>query len=160
MIEKFESAFLEEAVRICVVPIGEHLAERRIPMPSRIFGAALIFVEHNVQGMEGDSKDDFLRKSWFRLIFRTIREWHKEKYRAQARRGNVVVTEIDSTYLKAQHRRPTVKGRYTHFLMHLGLHYSGRARRYTKSGSTSVRLVAKRWILSTQPLSIFGRRLA
>jgi len=79
---------------------------------------------------------------------------------AQARRGNVVVTEIDSTYLKAQHRRPAAKGRYTHFPIHLGLHYSGRARRYAKRGSTSVRLVAKRWILSMERLSIFGRRLA
>lgn len=41
-----------------------------------------------------------------------------------------------------------------------GLHYSGRERRYQKRGSPSVRLQNKRWILSTRPLSIFGRRLA
>jgi hypothetical protein len=93
-----------------------------------------------------------------RLCEQLERGWWPD--RAQARRVNVVVTEIDSTYLKAQHRRPGAKGRYTHFPIHLGLHYSGRARRYLKRGSTSVRLMAKRWILSTEPLSIFGRRLA
>jgi hypothetical protein len=44
--------------------------------------------------------------------------------------------------------------------MHLAIHYSGRQRRYHKRGSASVRLQNKRWILSTRPLSIFGRRLA
>jgi hypothetical protein len=77
--------------------------------------------------------------------------------RAQARRSEVVVTEIDSTYLKAQQRG---RNKAAHFPIHLGLHYSGRERRYQKRGSTSVRLANKRWILSTEALSIFARRLA
>jgi hypothetical protein len=56
--------------------------------------------------------------------------------RAQARRSEVVVTEIDSTYLKAQQRG---RNKAAHFPIHLGLHYSGRERRYQKRGSTSVR---------------------
>jgi len=93
-----------------------------------------------------------------RLCEQLERQWWPD--RALPRRADVVVTEIDSTYLKAQHRRGAAQGRCTHFPVHLGLHYSGRERRYQKRGSTSVRLRNKRWILSTEPLSIFGRRLA
>ena len=94
-----------------------------------------------------------------RLCEQLERGWWPD--RAQARRVNVVVTEIDSTYLKAQQRqRRAAQCSATHFAMHLGLHYSGRERRYQKRGSCSVRLGNKRWILSTEPLSIFGRRLA
>jgi hypothetical protein len=44
--------------------------------------------------------------------------------------------------------------------MHLGLHYSGRERRYARRGSLSVKLQHKRWILSSEPIALFGRRLA
>jgi hypothetical protein len=80
--------------------------------------------------------------------------------RAQPRSAEVVVTEIDSTYLKAQQRGRAWQRPIAHFPIHLGLHYNGRQRRYAKRGSTSVRLANKRWILSAEPLSIFGRRLA
>jgi Uncharacterised protein family (UPF0236) len=80
--------------------------------------------------------------------------------RAQPGKAEVVVTEIDSTYLKAQQRGRAWQRPVAHFPIHLGLHYSGRQRRYAKRGSTSVRLANKRWILSAEPLSIFGRRLA
>jgi uncharacterized protein UPF0236 len=93
-----------------------------------------------------------------RLCEQLERQWWPD--RAQPRRAEVVVTEIDSTYLKAQQRRRATKARCTHFPIHLGLHYSGRERRYAKRGSTSVRLRNKRWISSTEALSIFGRRLA
>jgi hypothetical protein len=93
-----------------------------------------------------------------RLCQQLERGWWPD--RAQGKKVNVVITEIDSTYLKAQHRRRGAKARGTHFPIHLGLHYSGRARRYQKRGCSSVRLRDKRWILSSEPLSIFGRRLA
>jgi hypothetical protein len=80
--------------------------------------------------------------------------------RAEQKKASVVVSEIDSTYLKRQQRGRASDKPVTHFPIHLGLHYSGRERRYHKRGSTSVRLQNKRWILSTRPLSIFGRRLA
>src|SRR5262249_17860095 len=51
-------------------------------------------------------------------------------------------------------------GPVAHFPMHLGLHYSGRERRYQKRGSRSARVQNKRWILSSQAVGIFGRRLA
>ncbi len=94
-----------------------------------------------------------------RLCEQLDRQWWPD--RAQPRKADVVVTEIDSTYLKAQQRGRAARGHFTaHFPIHLGLHYSGRERRYQKRGSCSVRLRNKRWILSTEPLSIFGRRLA
>jgi len=80
--------------------------------------------------------------------------------RAEPRKTSVVVSEIDSTYLKGQQRGRAAAKPVTHFPMHLGMHYSGRQRRYHKRGSASVGLQNKRWILSTRPLSIFGRRLA
>lgn len=48
----------------------------------------------------------------------------------------------------------------SHFPMHLGLHYTGRKRRYARRASKAVTLEAKRWILSAQSLPLFGRRLA
>ena len=86
------------------------------------------------------------------------RQWWPD--RAVRVPAKVVVSEIDSTYLKAQQRGRAAGQSATHFPIHLGLHYSGRERRYAKRGSASVRLQHKRWILSTRPLSIFGRRLA
>ena len=81
--------------------------------------------------------------------------------RAEPKKVRVVVSEIDSTYLKRQHRgRVAADKPVTHFPMHLGMHYSGRVRRYHRRGSPSVRLQNKRWILSTRSLSLFGRRLA
>jgi hypothetical protein len=90
-----------------------------------------------------------------RLCEQLDRQWWPD--RAQPRKADVVVSEIDSTYLKGQQRG---RKKVAHFPMHLGLHYSGRERSYQKRGSASVRLANKRWILSTERLSLFARRLA
>src|SRR6266404_1134550 len=94
MIEKFEPTSFEDAIRICVVEIDGYLSERRVPIPDRIFQAALLFVEHNVQEIEGDSKDDFFDKIWFQIIFRTIRSWYEERYGAAAKRPDVVLSGV------------------------------------------------------------------
>jgi hypothetical protein len=86
------------------------------------------------------------------------RQWWPD--RAWPRKASVVVSEIDSTYLKGQRRGRGVNQPTGHFPIHLGVHYSGRERRYQKRGSLSVTLQNKRWIVSTCPLSVFGRRLA
>ena len=93
-----------------------------------------------------------------RLCEQLDRGWWPD--RAKAVPARVVVTEIDSTYLKRQQRGRISAGPVAHFPMHLGLHYSGRERRYQKRGSCSTRLQNKRWILSSQAVGIFGRRLA
>lgn len=68
-----------------------------------------------------------------------------------------LISEVDSTWLKAQRRnRPALSTR--HFPVHLGLHYTGRKRRYAARGSKSVRLQNKSLLASTAPLAQFGRR--
>lgn len=93
-----------------------------------------------------------------RLSEQLDRAWWPD--RAVPRPAQVVVSEIDSTYLKRQRRGRAAGEATRHLPMHLGLHYSGRERRYHKRGATSVRLSNKRWILGTQPIGLFGRRLA
>jgi uncharacterized protein UPF0236 len=80
--------------------------------------------------------------------------------RALAKPTPIVVTEMDSTFLKCQQRGRAVDVPVKHFPMHLGMHYSGRARRYARCGSKSVKLKEKRWILSAHSMALFGRRLA
>jgi hypothetical protein len=68
----------------------------------------------------------------------------------------VLISEVDSTWLKAQQRRR--QGPVQHFPVHLGLHYTGRHRRYQARGSVSVRLQNKHLLASIEPLALFGRR--
>jgi len=68
----------------------------------------------------------------------------------------VLISELDSTWLKAQQRGR--RGPVGHFPVHLGLHYTGRQRRYHARGSTSVRLTQKPLLVSTVPLAQFGRQ--
>lgn len=86
------------------------------------------------------------------------RQWWPDK--ATPRPAAVVVTEMDSTYLKRQQKGRSQEVPVSHFPMHLGLQYTGRKRRYARRGSTAVTLDRKRWILSAQGLPLFGRRLA
>lgn len=86
------------------------------------------------------------------------RQWWPD--RARPIKASVLVSEIDSTYLKGQRRGRRRNQSVIHFPIHLGIHYSGRERRYQKRGSLSVKLKNKRWITSTHPLSVFGARLA
>ena len=68
----------------------------------------------------------------------------------------VLVSEVDSTWLKPQVRRR--RGPLGHFPVHLGLHYTGRVRRYQTRGSLSVRLHPKTLLASTAPLALFGKQ--
>jgi hypothetical protein len=86
------------------------------------------------------------------------RQWWPD--RALPKPTPIVVSEMDSTFLKRQQRGRGSDMPVSHFPMHLGLHYSGRERRYAGRGSTSVKLKDKRWILSTGSIALFGRRLA
>jgi hypothetical protein len=83
------------------------------------------------------------------------RDWWPDPPRKYA--AEVVVTEVDSTWLKWQHWG--AKAGPQHFLMHLGLHYTGRTRRVERRGRTDVSLDQKTWIVSTASLAEFGTRL-
>jgi hypothetical protein len=67
-----------------------------------------------------------------------------------------LISEVDSTWLQTQQRHRT--GPVQHFPVHLGLHYTGRIRRYQARGSTSLRLGDKHLLVSTRPLALFGRQ--
>jgi HEPN domain-containing protein len=47
----------------------------------------VLFVEHNIEGIKGDSKEDFINKVWFQTIYRTILEWYEKRYGAAAKRA-------------------------------------------------------------------------
>jgi len=70
----------------------------------------------------------------------------------------VVVTEIDSTWLKTQ-RRGRLAGMPRGFMMHLGLHYTGRERRLQRRGRKDVALKDKTVFWGVGGIGSFGRRL-
>ncbi len=84
------------------------------------------------------------------------RDWWPDPPRKVA--AEVVVTEVDSTWLKWQRRGCGHEGPQ-HFLMHLGLHYTGRSRRLDQRGRTDVSLDQKTWLVGTGSLGEFGTRL-
>ena len=90
---------------------------------------------------------------------RRLLELEKEPPKPLARRVSapVVMTEMDSTYLKRQQRGRC--GPVRHFPVHLGLHYTGRKRRYSKRGSVSVALTDKTLWATARPLRFFGPAL-
>src|SRR5262249_723555 len=93
-----------------------------------------------------------------RLVEQLERGWWPD--RAVPKPTPIIVEEMDSTVVKKQERARATHVPVKHFPMHLGLHYAGRARRYARRGSRSVKLQQKRWILSAQSMALFGRRLA
>ena len=102
---------------------------------------------------------------WAAVQFHGARRWvEREKAAPPPAHPTPVpalLSEVDSTWLKAQQRRR--QGPVRHFPVPLGLHYTGRARRYQARGSTSLRLTDKHLWVSTAPLAQFGaafRRLA
>jgi hypothetical protein len=92
VIEKSEPTSFEDAIRTCVAPIDDYLGELRVPIPDRVLRAALLFLEHNVQEIRGDSKDDFIEKIWFRFIYQTIHSWYQQKYGAALKRPAASLT--------------------------------------------------------------------
>lgn len=68
----------------------------------------------------------------------------------------VLVSEIDSTYLKAQKRGRC--GPVAHFPVHLGLHYTGRFKRYRQRASRAASLARKEVLISIEPLATFARK--
>ena len=84
------------------------------------------------------------------------RDWWPDPPLEQS--AEVVVSELDSGYVKWQ-RWGADQGRPSYFLMHLGLHYTGRSRRWDKRGRCDVSLDHKRWLVGVGSLGEFGTRL-
>jgi len=87
-------------------------------------------------------------------------QWWPDQAAARPARAAVVVTELDSTYLQAQQRGRDKAVPAGHFPVHLGVQYTGRKRRYQRPGSRAVTLQDKRWVASTQSMTLLGRRVA
>lgn len=51
-----------------------------VPIPERCMRAALVFVESVVVDVQGDDKDKFWTKPWFRPIYQSIASWYRERY--------------------------------------------------------------------------------
>ena len=69
----------------------------------------------------------------------------------------VVVTELDSAFLRAQ-RRGALSHHAQHFPMHIGVQYTGRERRPGQHRG-DVRLTDKTLVIGTGAIGIFGRRV-
>ena len=88
--------------------------------------------------------------------------WPQPSHNCQS---ELVITELDSAWLRQQPRTARDDPRHGKelsggFFMHLGLHYTGRERRYAKRGSKSVQLSQKSLWYSTTPLNQFAPKLA
>jgi hypothetical protein len=90
-----------------------------------------------------------------KLRVQLARDWWPDRTRRRA--AEVVVTEIDSTWLKRQ-RRGRLKRQARQFLMHVAIHYTGRIRRLQRPGRKDVQLREKRWLMGADPIVSFGRR--
>ena len=56
------------------------LAESQKPLSERPLAAALYFVDFCIVEIEGETKNKFLEKKWFRSIYRLIKQWYKARY--------------------------------------------------------------------------------
>ena len=92
-----------------------------------------------------------------KLLEHQQRDWYVDK--PLGRSASVVITELDSTYVKHQ-RHGKHKNRPRHFPMHVGLHYTGRTRRSPRRGRRDVELTGKTFFVSAEEIGIFGRRLS
>ncbi len=73
-----------------------------------------------------------------KLCDRLSSRWWADRAPTASQRSAVVVSELDSTYLKAQQRARAAEVPVGHFPVHLGLQYTGRKRRSQRRGSTGV----------------------
>ena len=70
----------KEMIQSQVELLDEHLARNRVPMSHRAFQAATIIVDHCVADMKGDTKDNYLEKTWFSDFYNVTDDWYRERY--------------------------------------------------------------------------------
>lgn len=56
------------------------LAESQKPLFERPLAAAFYFVNYCIVEIEGDSKENFLEKEWFKSIYKLIKQWYEKRY--------------------------------------------------------------------------------
>ncbi len=50
------------------------------PIPHRAIAAACLFVEHEIVGIEGDTKENFMTRPWFKKLYTAVYNWYFQKY--------------------------------------------------------------------------------
>jgi HEPN domain-containing protein len=74
------SADFAEVIREQLPIIDEYLAAIDVELLMRPFHAASLFVEKCVVSVEGDTKDKYLDKPWFKDIYQEIKKWYVVRY--------------------------------------------------------------------------------
>lgn len=69
---------LGEAIEYWLPKIDESL--HGTPISQRCMSAAFLFVENFLLKVEGDTKDGFHEKPWFKPIYQAIRAWYEKHY--------------------------------------------------------------------------------
>lgn len=60
--------------------IDQTLSAAGVEVSERSMKAAMFFVDHLVLDVEGDTKENYLLKSWFKPIFGHIQYWYEKRY--------------------------------------------------------------------------------
>ena len=58
----------------------ELLAEEQMPLHQRPFAATIQFVTYCIVAIEGDDKDNFLEKAWFKSFYQLVSGWYSNRY--------------------------------------------------------------------------------
>lgn len=80
VIDENTEAGLEETVRENMDEIDKILAEWGVRVPDRIFRAACLFVDLCIEDIRGGTLEDYYLQPWFRVVYRTTRDWYQDKY--------------------------------------------------------------------------------
>jgi len=60
--------------------IDADFSENSLHLNRRPYHAACLFVEEYIVEIEGDDKENYQQKSWFKKIYQMIREWYADRY--------------------------------------------------------------------------------
>lgn len=71
---------LKEFIEYQLPIFDEILAERQKSLSERPLAAAFYFVNYCIVEIEGDTKENFLEKGWFKSIYKLIKQWYKGRY--------------------------------------------------------------------------------
>jgi hypothetical protein len=70
------SDFLEEQLPV----FDEIFAEELMPLHQRPLAATIQFIEYCIVDMKGDTKEDYLKKPWFKSTYQLVCKWYLDRY--------------------------------------------------------------------------------
>lgn len=102
MINNFSENGFNDLLEMQLPVFDKILADVRMPLSIRPIQAAIYFVEHCIIKINGDNKENYLEKEWFRIIYQLINNWYVERY-ADAIKKN---TDHSATGIVLIHNTP------------------------------------------------------